>query len=213
MYITQLFFKPKHELKMKNFYLTLTAVIFSLSTFAQKADDMLARVRKVNGVEAYILCEPLRDYDVLVDAGTGVKAESVLTAGIINKSISDRVEQFIRKVTKENGKVDAVVYSTGKRIIGIQFKDKGNERTKGLARVSKVGGYPVFVMNEPISNYTVVNSKGGGIKWKSLLTAGIVNNSIEDDVEAMVKKLQARSADAVLFDGGKSASAIMFRNN
>lgn len=195
---------------MRSIYLTLTALILCVTTFAQNDDDMLARVRKINGVEAYILCEPVRDYDVLVDAGTGLKAESVLTGGLINKSISDRVEQFIRKVTKENGKVDAVVYSAGKRIIGIAFKDNATTKTKGLARVSKVGGYPVFVMNEPVSDYTVVNSKGGGIKWKSLLTAGLVNNSIEDDVEAMVKKMQSRAADAVLFDGGKSASGIMF---
>ena len=197
---------------MRSIYLTLTALLFTLTTFAQNSDDMLARVRKINGVEAYILCEPLRDYDVLVDAGTGVKAESVLTAGLINKSISDRVEQFIRKVAKENGKVDAVIYSAGKRIIGVAFKDNGSAKTKGIARVSKVGGYPVFVMNEPLSNYTVVNSKNGGIKWKSLLTAGIVNNSIEDDVQVMVKKLQNRAADAMLFDGGKDGSAIMFKS-
>ena len=60
-------------------------------------------------------------------------------------------------------------------------------------------------------NYTVVNSKNGGIKWKSLLTAGIVNNSIEDDVQAMVKKLQTRASDAMMFDGGKDASVIMFK--
>src|SRR6266513_2949346 len=113
---------------MRSFYLTLTALIFTLTTFAQNSDDMLARVRKRNGVEAYILCEPIRDYNVLVDAGTGVKAESALTGGIINKSIADRVEQFIRKVTKENGKIDAVVYSAGKRIIGISFKDNGTEK-------------------------------------------------------------------------------------
>lgn len=196
---------------MKSIYLALTAVVLTVSTFAQKADNMLARVRKINGVEAYILCEPLRDYNVLVDVGTGIKAESLLTGGIINKSISDRVEQFIRRVTKENGKVDAVIYSSGKRMIGISFKDDAKADTKGLGRVSKVGGFPVFVMNEPMVNYTVVNSKNGGIKWKSLATAGVVNNSIEDDVEAMVKKLQIRSADAVLFDGGKGASAIMFR--
>lgn len=195
---------------MKTIYLTVMAIVFSAGTFAQKSDDMLARIRKVNGVEAYILCEPLREYTVLVDAGTGLKAESAFTGGLVNKSISERVEQFVRKVTKENGKVDAVVYSAGKRIIGVSFNDQGTAATKGVGRVSKVGGYPVFVMNEPITDYKVVTSKGGGVKWKSLLTAGIVNNSIEDDVEAMVKKLQARSADGILFDGGKSASAITF---
>ena len=195
---------------MRNIYVTLAAIIFTVTTFAQNSDNMLARVRKINGVEAYILCEPLRDYTVLVDAGTGLKAESMLTGGLINKSISDRVEQFIRKVTKENGKVDAVIYSAGKRIIGVSFTDNGTANTKSIARVSKVGGFPVFVMNEPLANYTVVGSKNGGIKWKSLLTGGIVNNSIEDDVQVMVKKLQNRAADAMIFDGGKDGSAIMF---
>lgn len=196
---------------MKKILLSITALFIIITTFAQNSNDNnLARVRKINGVEAYVLCEPLRDYIVLVDAGTGLKAESVLTGGLINKSISDRMEQFVRKVTKENGRVDAVVYSTGKRIIGIQFKDEGTVKTKGIGRVSKVGGYPVFVMNEPLSNYTVVNSKGGGIKWKSLLTGGIINNSIEDDVEVMVKKMQNRAAEAYLFAGGKDGSAIMF---
>lgn len=198
---------------MRFLTLTIAALAIACATFAQSAtDNQLARVRKVNGVEAYILCEPLRDYLVLVDAGTGLKAESLLSAGLINKSISDRVEQFVRKVTKENGKVDAVVYSAGKRIIGIQWKDEPTAETRGVGRVSKVGGFPVFVMNEPLVNYSVVGSKGGGIKWKSMLTAGVINNSIEDDVEAMVKKVQNRAADAVLFDGGKSASAIMFGN-
>lgn len=195
---------------MKSICLALTALIVTINTFAQKTDDMLARVRKINGVEAYILAEPLRDYNVLVDVGTGLKAESMLTGGLVNKSISDRVEQFVRRVTKENGKVDAVIYSSGKRIIGVSFKDNGTPETKGIGRVTKVGGYPAFVMNEPIANYTVVNSKGGGIKWKSMLTGGVINNSIEEDVEQMVKKLQVRSADGVLFDGGKGGSAIMF---
>ena len=198
---------------MKSIYLTFTVVILSLTTFAQSSEESLARVRKINGVEAYILCEPLRDYTVLVDAGTGLKAESMLTGGLINKSISDRVEQFIRKVTKENGKVDAVIYSAGKRIIGVTFTDKGTDKSKGIARVSKVGGFPVFVMNEPLASYTVVGSKSGGVKWKSLLTGGLVNNSIEDDVQVMVKKLQNRAADAMVFDGGKDGSAIMFGKN
>jgi hypothetical protein len=195
---------------MKFIYVTFASLIFALTTFAQKADDMLARVRRVNGVEAYILCEPLRDYNVLVDVGTGLKAESLLTGGLVNKSISDRVEQFVRKVSKENAKIDAVIYSSGKRIIGVSFKDAATPATKGIGRVNKVAGFPVFVMSEPLNNYNTINNASGGIKWKSILTAGVVNNSIEEDVEAMVKKLQVRAADAILLDGGKGGSAIMF---
>lgn len=196
---------------MRTLYLAIFTTLIAMTTFAQDSNQQLARVRKINGVEAYILCEPVRDYQTLVDAGTGLKAESLLTGGIVNKSIADRVEQFIRKITKENARVDAVIYSAGRRIVGVQFTDKATPDTKQVGRVSKVGGYSVFVMNEPLDNYSVVNSKSGGIKWKSLLTAGIVNNSIEDDVEQMVKKLQSRAADAILFDGGKGASAIMFK--
>lgn len=193
--------------------LLLVALVCTLghASVAQHSENSIAKVRKINGVEAYILCEPMRDYEVIVDAGTGLKAESMLTGGLVNKTISDRVEQFIRKVTKENARVDAVIYSAGKRIVGVQFTDEATSQTKGLATVSKVMGYPVFVMNEPVKDYTPLNSKGGGIKFKSLVTGGLVNNSIEEDVQQMVKKVQSRAADGILFEGGRDATAIQFR--
>jgi hypothetical protein len=182
------------------------------TSFAQD-DKSLARVRKVNGVEAYILCEPLRAYDVVVDAGTGLKAESLLTGGLVNKSISGKVEQFVRNIMKKNAKIDAVIYSTGKRMVGVVFKDEGDKSTAGMGRVSKVMGYPVFVMSEPMTEYNVASNRNGGIKWKSLVTGGLVNNSIEEDIEALVKKMQNRSADAMLFDGSKDGMTIMFKKS
>jgi hypothetical protein len=182
------------------------------NSFAQD-DKSLARVRKVNGVEAYILCEPLRAYDVVVDAGTGLKAESLLTGGLVNKSISGKVEQFVRNIMKKNAKIDAVIYSTGKRMVGVVFKDEGDKSTAGMGRVSKVMGYPVFVMSEPMTEYNVASNRNGGIKWKSLVTGGLVNNSIEEDIEALVKKMQNRSADAMLFDGSKDGMTIMFKKS
>jgi len=190
----------------------ITCCLLACTVFiagAQKDTD-IAKVKKVNGIEAYILCEPIRPYEVLVDAGTGVKAESLLTGGLINKSISGKVEQFVRKIQKENAKIDAIIYSTGKRIVGVRFIDSSGGQNDGLAKVSKIMGYKVFVMNEPLVDYEVLNNKGGGIKWKSLVTAGLVNNSIEEDVQAMVKKLQNRAADAMMFEGGKEGMTIMF---
>lgn len=190
--------------------LCVSILAFTVAS-AQNKDGNIARVKRVNGVEAYILCEPLRQYQIVVDAGTGLKAESLLTGGLINKSISGRVEQFVRNIMKQNAKVDAVVYSAGKRIVGVVFTDKESTETAGLARVSRVMGYPVFVMNEPVVDYAVLNNRGGGIKWKSLVTAGVVNNSIEEDVQEMVKKLQNRAADAMLFEGGKEGMTIMYK--
>ncbi len=42
-----------------------------------------------------------------------------------------------------------------------------------------------------MADYKILNNQNGGVKWKSLLTAGIVNNSIEEDVQAMVKNSKA----------------------
>ena len=107
--------------------------------------------------------------------------------------------------------MDAVVFSGGKRIVGVIFTDGDNQKEAGIARVSRIMGYPVFVMNEPLVDYSVLNNRSGGIKWKSLVTAGVVNNSIEEDVQEMVKKLQNRAADAMLFEGGKEGMTIMFK--
>lgn len=188
-------------------------VLACITAKAQTTENDLGRVKKVNGVEAYVMCEPLRNYEVVVDVNTGIKAESVITGGLINKSISGRISQFVNRAKKENSNIDAVVYSSGKRIIGIKFNDSATIETKGIGRVSKMKGHPVFVMCEPLQNYSVLKSKGGGVKWKSAFTAGVVNNSIEEDVEKIVNKLDGvRGVNAFYFDGTKEGDAIRFEN-
>ncbi|MDO9137898.1 MAG: hypothetical protein Q7U21_08755 [Lutibacter sp.] len=194
-------------------FLTIIAVSFYLNLFAQTSiTNDLARVNKVNGVEVYVMSEPLRDYETVSDVGTGLKAESLLTGGIINKSISERISQFVHKAKKENEDIDAVIYSNGKRVIGIKFKTEGTMENIGIARVTKIKGFNTFVMCEPLNDYKVLETKGGGVKWKSAITGGVVNNSIEDDVRKIVDKLDnIKEADAFIFDGSKEGSAIGFK--
>lgn len=185
----------------------------SLRSDSQSQGEYLARVKKVNGLEVYIMSEPLTDYETVVDVNTGLKAESLLTAGLINKSISGIVEQFVKRVKKENANVDAVVYSSGRRIVGIKFTSNAIAKDKGIARVSKMKGMPVFVLCEPVNEYDVLQSKGGGIKWKSAITAGVINNSVEEDVEKIVNKLVGvRGVEGFYFDGTKEGEAIRFKN-
>jgi hypothetical protein len=180
---------------------------------SQSQGEYLAKVKKLNGLEVYIMCEPLSDYETVVDVGTGLKAESLLTAGLVNKSISGRVEQFVNRVKKQNSNVDAVVYSSGKRIVGVKFKSNASTNDRGMARVSRMRGMPVFVMCEPVQDYGVLQSKGGGIKWKSYLSAGVINNSIEEDVEKIVNRLGGVSGvEGFYFDGTKEGQAIGFKN-
>lgn len=193
-------------------FLTIIAITFYSSLFAQTSiTNDLARVNKVNGIEVYVMSEPLRDYETVSDVGTGLKAESLLTGGIINKSISERIGQFVHKAKKENSDIDAVIYSNGKRVIGIKFKTEGTIENIGIARVTKIKGFNTFIMCEPLNDYKVLETKGGGVKWKSAITGGVVNNSIEDDVRKIVDKLDnVKEVDAFIFDGSKEGSAIGF---
>jgi len=199
---------------MRRVIFFIVVFMFSIVVFGQipQKDTELGRVKKINGIEVFVMCEPLQDYTVIVDVATGIKAESMLTGGLVNKSISGRIEQFVNKALKDAPNIDAIIYSSGRKVVGIKYKDLENTQNKGVARVSKMKGLPVFVMCEPLLNFEVLSSKGGGVKWKSAMTAGLINNSIEEDVQKIVDKLSnQRGVDAYYFDGTKEGETIMFK--
>ncbi|HYK76527.1 MAG TPA: hypothetical protein VEV16_06090 [Daejeonella sp.] len=199
---------------MKKIYTVFASIVLIITySFRQESQEGLARVNKVQGIEVYILSEPLRDYEVISDVSNGINATSAVTGGMVNESIADKASNFVRRAMKENSRIDAVVYSSGKRVVGIRFKDAATPQTKGIARVKKVNGFDTYILAEPLKDYEVLANKGGGIKWKSYLTGGLINNSIEDDVEKLVKKLQGNgtSIDGIIYSAGKSASGFRYR--
>lgn len=171
----------------------------------------LARVYKVQGVEVYIMNEPLRTYRVVSNITGGIKATSFLTGGLINASISQRVGQFVRRALKQDPDIDAVVYSSGKMISGVKFTDPGSQDSRGMARVHHFNGVPVFVMCEPIEDYSTNGTKGGGIHWASILTAGILNNSIEGDVDKMSSRVFNVQTQGIICNGSRHAVSIRFK--
>ena len=140
------------------FKILIIALVICLNAFSQTSRETdLARVKKVNGIEIYVMNEPLREYETINDVGTGFKAESVLTGGLINKSISERMSQFVKRVKNENPNIDAVIYSSGKRVVGVKFKKEGTAENIGIARVNKLKGLLVFVMCEPLNSQSLNN--------------------------------------------------------
>lgn len=198
---------------MKKLFTLLVSVSLLICGFRVEDEKGLARVNKVQGVEVYVLSEPLRDYEVISDVGTGLSTTSAVTGGLVNESIADKISNFVRKAMKQNSRIDAVVYSSGKRIVGIRFKDTPTASTKGIARVKKINGMDAYVLAEPLQDYEVLTSKGGGIKWKSAITGGLINNSIEEDLERMSKKVAGTgtSVDAIIYSSGKTASGLRYR--
>lgn len=93
--------------------------------FDSEKKDM-ARVKSINGVLVFALCEPVSDYDVVIEKSGGAKVGSYLSGGLANKGIEGDLTQFVKRIQKaadEEGKtIDAIIYNAGKRAIGIKFK-------------------------------------------------------------------------------------------
>lgn len=197
---------------MKKFNLFFLLLLTSSQLFAQK-DKNLARVQRLDGVEVYILAEPVREYETMTSVTTGVKAESILTGGLFNESITDKVLQYIRRARKQGATFDAVLYSGGKSLVTIRFTDKSSEKTRGIARARQLEGVDVYVLAEPLKDYETIISSGGSLKWKSYLTGGLVNNSIEEDMAGFIKKMRTNGVnmEGLIYSGGKSAISFKYK--
>ncbi|AMC10879.1 hypothetical protein Lupro_06305 [Lutibacter profundi] len=203
----------------KNVTLIVLTIFLTFNSLAQK--KYFAEVYVVNGVEAYILNEPVRPYEIVYGKGQSINWSSYLTGGLINNSISTKVGKFIKgivkKATKDNKQIDAVIYTSGKNVTAIKFTDEPTSETKQKATVHRLNGIPTYVMCEPYNEFRVAKSKKGGIKWKSAFTAGLINNSIEQDLMKFAKKYKKmytkNQIDALYYTSGKSCDGIIFDNN
>jgi hypothetical protein len=197
---------------MKNISLLLLPLLaLTLGASAPQKDKKgLCKVQKVNGIEVYILCEPVTDYEVISNAKGGTKFTSLLTGGIVNESISERVAQFVKKAQQSYPKLDGVIYTAGKEVGAFKWTQKPGAGQKGMATAQKMDGHYVFVMAEPEAEYESLGQVTGGTKWKSLAPAGIVNNSIEEDMAKYLKRaLSDKPAlDAIVYSNGRSVMAI-----
>lgn len=198
-------------------YLLLCAPLlaFLLLSFSPAKDNKgLCKVQKINGVEVYIMCEPVNEYEVISNSKTGLKATSLLTGGLINESVNEKVAQFVKKAQQSYPRLDGVIYNAGKEIGAFKWTSKPSGSKKGMATANKINGAYVFVLAEPEAEYESMGQVTGGTKWKSALTGGIVNNSIEEDMAKFMKRAQEDkpSLDAIIYSAGKSVTAIRWNN-
>jgi DNA-binding FrmR family transcriptional regulator len=207
----------------KSLLITLFLLCLVKTGFSQ-TNKGLARVTKMQGYEVYALCEPLREYEVVFDVTTGAKASSMLTGGVVNEGVSDKLSQFVNRAMKEAKEkkqdFDAVVYTGGKKVVAVKFKDEGTEKTKGIARVNKLEGLEVYVMNEPLQDYETLIDVNTGLKAKSYMTGGLVNNSIEEDMAQYVRRTikeadeaKKEKPEAVVYTGGKRAIGVKLKKS
>jgi anaerobic ribonucleoside-triphosphate reductase len=207
---------------MKKTFVIAFLLLCLVNVGFSQSDKGLARVSKLQGYEVYALCEPLREYEVVFDVTSGAKAASMLTGGVVNEGVSDKLTQFVNRAVKEAKEkkqtFDAIVYTGGKKVIAVKFKEEGNDKTKGIAKVNKLEGLEVYVMNEPLQDYETVIDVNTGLKAKSYMTGGLVNNSIEEDMAQYVRRTIKESEEAkkekpeaVVYTGGKRAIGVKLK--
>ena len=214
--------------KNTSYFLLCIILLYPSVTLSQDKSE-LARVKKVNGIEVYVMSDPLRDYSVVFDLGglldvkSNIKAKSLLTGGLVTENISDKLNQLINraneKASKNSHDIDAVIYSNAKTAVAISFSDEPNSETKGIARISKINGTRIFAFCEPLLDYDVINEKKGKAqKGTSIVTAGIVNSSVEEDLTKLANKLtkdaqkKDHRLDGIIYSSGKSAVGIKWVN-
>jgi hypothetical protein len=114
---------------MKNFILICLALMFSGVVFSQQDNKQLGRVNKIQGKEVYVMCEPVRDYDV-VDKVNSLVAQLLGVSPTLSNMVNTMVDKAVNK--EKNGKVqpfDAIITSDGDNAILIKFKEGNQEQS------------------------------------------------------------------------------------
>ena len=204
---------------MKKILILLTSAVLIISCKTKKevvAKDTfvindVAKVKTINGAEVYIMNSPLRQYEIIKEIETTAKFENILKDGKLAKNTTEKVIQFVSLARKSELAFDAVLYTSGKTLVCIKFKEKGTPETIGMARVEKISGLHAFVLCEPSQAYDVIGETDEGLKMRSILSLGMASNSIAEDIDKMVEALKFnKGIEACLFYQSKG-EAIKFK--
>lgn len=105
---------------MKNLIYFSAAIIiiaaFSLFISAVPiADDNMAKVSQIKGVDVYLMSTPQREYDIIGEV-------KVSDSGFTQQYIDDWAAKYVKKAVKEFNKFDAILYKEGKIASVIRYK-------------------------------------------------------------------------------------------
>jgi hypothetical protein len=97
--------------------IVLLAALFLLSFKYYEDTKGLARVQKLKGKEVYVMCEPLRDYNVVETVG------SALAIRTSSCKVDNLVESFMNKAMRQDVDFDAVIVDGDNKATLVKFKN------------------------------------------------------------------------------------------
>lgn len=197
---------------MKSLLFVFIAFGVSLSALSQTETKQICRVNKIQGKEVYVLCEPLRDYDV-VDKVNSTMSQMLGTSPTIKNMVNTMVEKAVNKEAKGKvGAFDAIITSDGDVAILVKFKE-GNIEQKGLARVQKLQSKEAYIMCEPLRDYDTVDKVNSTLD-QVLGVSPTINNMVNSMVEKAVnreEKGKIGTFDAVITSDGDVSILVKFK--
>jgi hypothetical protein len=112
----------KNKLNLMLIMLVFTAII-AFGTSSNQDNKGLARVQKILGKEVYVLCEPLREYEI-VDKKTTLLSSTLAGRQTIQKQMQEVINRQLKEVEKGKSKdFDAVLTDDGDVVLIIKFKE------------------------------------------------------------------------------------------
>lgn len=179
----------------------------------------IAKVHRLNGLDVFCLSVPLVKYTIVFSSGdllSDLDAKSILMGGLARADVDDKMNKLInaalKKADKEGKSIDALIYSGGNRAIAVKYSTISEEPFT-LSKVNKMNGIEVYAFSEPLKdNYEIIDdakAKSGG--FTSYATYGLVNSTIEDDINKMIERLDGgkkSKINAVIYNSGKRGVGI-----
>jgi hypothetical protein len=106
------------------FKISLAAVVVLLTSFVKFSDEPgMARVQKILGKEVYVLCEPVRAYDVVDQTDTFFSGGSNIYKQVRNAIyVRQDNEERAKKKGKEVKEWDALITTEGSVVLFVKFK-------------------------------------------------------------------------------------------
>jgi hypothetical protein len=196
---------------MKNLLFLFVMFLIPGITFPQD-NKMMGKVNKIQGKEVYVMCEPIREYQV-VDKVSSTVAQLVGISPTISNMVSTMVNRAVTKETK--GKVDpwdAFITSDGNSGILIKFKE-GGEENKGVGTVTKMLGKEIYIMCEPLREYETVDKVSSAFA-QILGISPSIDKMVQTMVETAVEKEskgKIGNFDAVITSDGDNAICVKFK--
>ncbi len=181
----------------------------------------IAEVNKINGIDVYCMNAPLIPYTNAFSGGSlesDIDLKSIVWGGLAREDVAGKMNKIVnvtlKKADKEGVRVDAIIYSGGRRAIAIKYVGS-NIPGISLAKVQRINNVELYAMSEPANKkYTILNegkAKSGG--FTSMASYGLLNSTIDQDLKKMVERLDGnkkKKIDAVIYSTGKKGVGIKF---